>query len=86
MKTTVYMRVAWDKDARRKDHRRPRYMADQHPCNEPIYTAGGIALPTVSFAVELDLPDAMFERAATVIAELAVSEEEAEIGMQVRQR
>lgn len=86
MKTIAYMRVGWDKEARRKDHRRPRFEADQYPTDEPIKTAGGVILPTVFFAVDLDLPDAMFERAQTVIAELKIREKDAEIAATVRHR
>jgi hypothetical protein len=87
MKATVYLRVAVDKQARNMRGRQPRFAATQRPTVEPIYTTDHHrALPTVAFALALDLPDSMFERASEVIAELNISEDDAQIAATVVDR
>lgn len=56
---------------------KPRIQATTQPSDEPIKSQFGKALPTVSFAVEFDVPDVLFSRAEEVIATIAIPEESA---------
>lgn len=80
MKTTVYMRVGTQRNRRVKvDARTTR------PTSAPLYESNGDAMPTVAFAIKLELPDAMFNRAREVLAEITVPEEQAQIAAEVVQ-
>jgi hypothetical protein len=87
VKATVYLRVAIDENARTARGRQPRFAVTQRPSDEPIYdgTVDRHALPTVAFGIELDIPDALFERAGQVIAELTIPEDQATIAAEVKQ-
>jgi hypothetical protein len=78
MKVRTYVRVA------RGRNRKTKVAATVRSTDEPLYDSNREALPTVSFALDLDIPDAMFDRARQVIAEIAVPEEAAEIAASVK--
>lgn len=76
MKLKVYMRVA------RKGSR--RYVRSSlKPSHDPIYASTGEAIPTVSFAIELDLPEMAFRQAEQVVATLNI--QSPEIAAEVRE-
>lgn len=80
MKTRVHLRVARDKRGRGK------VVATLKPTDTPLYDGGNDALPTVAFAIDLDVPDVMFSRAAQVIASITIPEEQATIAADVVER
>jgi hypothetical protein len=80
MKVKAYLRVAKDRNGR------SRVQANAKPSQAPLTRSDGTILPTVSFAVELDVPDAMFRRAEQVIATLTIPESQAEIAAEVTER
>lgn len=82
MKVRTYIRVA----KKAPGSRSPHYMlkANVTPSTEPLYS-GPEPLPTVSFAIDLDLPDEMFKTAERVIAEIVIPPEAAEIAATVYQ-
>lgn len=51
--------------------------------HHPLYDSQGRVLPTVNFAVKLDIPDKAFTEAANVVAELRIPEEKLEIAAEV---
>ena len=58
---------------------RPRSpLASDRPSNEPLSITAG-HLPTVAFAIDIDIPDKAFRQAQQVIAELKISEEAIDI-------
>jgi len=80
MKLTAYIRVA-----RNPDRAKAQIAANLKPNTAPLTNSRGDALPTIAFAIKLDIPDAMFSRASQVIAELTIPEESAEIAATVRE-
>jgi hypothetical protein len=78
MKVKTYMRVGWD--AKR---RKAQVVANTKPSGRPLRRSDGEPLPTVAFAVELDLPDELFTRAERVIAMLSIPPESAVIAAEV---
>ena len=78
MKTTVYMRVGKQRNRRIKTDART-----SKPTSAPLYESNGDPMPTVAFALTVDLPDAMFDQARRVIAELTVPDEQAEVAAEV---
>jgi hypothetical protein len=56
---------------------KPRIIATTRSSAEPIKTQFGAALPTVAFAIEFDVPDALFEQAEQVVATVTIPEEAA---------
>jgi hypothetical protein len=78
MKTRVYVRVA-------KGPRGAQVAMTQKP-NHGALTSGreGKYLPTVAFALDLDVPDALFKRAELAVAELRVTEDSAQIAAELR--
>lgn len=56
---------------------KPRILATTRYSPEPIKTQFGHALPTVAFAIEFDVPDALFEQAEEIIATVSIPEEAA---------
>lgn len=78
MKVRVHLRVG-------KGERVTMVQASIKPSERPLTGSSGVPVPTVAFAVDLDLPDAMFKRAAHVIAEIKVPEEAARIAAEVVQ-
>lgn len=82
MKIRTYMRVA----RKSPGSRSPQYMlkANVTPSTEPLYS-GPNPLPTIAFAIDLDIPDEMFKSAERVIAEIVIPPEAAEIAADVHQ-
>lgn len=76
MKCKVYLRVA--KTGTRNGF---RVSASSKPNNEPMSsgTYSTVWYPTIAFAINLDLPDSLFEQAERVIADLVVGTERAEV-------
>lgn len=80
MRTRVYLRIARDKRGRGKA------VATLKPTDTPLYDSNNSALPTVAFAVDLNVPDVMFDRAAQVIASITIPEDQATIAADVVER
>lgn len=79
MKVKTYLRVA-------RGGRGVRVVASSKPNYQPLMKGSGWsekALPTAAFAVVLDIPDEIFERAETVLAEVTVDPSEAEVAAEV---
>lgn len=77
MKVKVHLRVA-------KGPRGPKVEASAKPNYSPIYQdkrgyGNREALPTVAFAVTLDIPDSAFKKAEEVVAEINLPEGQLEI-------
>ena len=62
---------------------RVKIAANARPSDEPLKDSNGYALPTVSFAIQLDIPDKLIYQAEQVIAELKISEDQARIVAEV---
>jgi len=77
MKVKAHIRVA------RNTNRRPMVVATAKPNSRPLTSASGDPLPTVMFAVEFDVADALLNKASEVIAQIKV--EQAEMAVQVEQ-
>lgn len=84
MKVTAYLRVATDERSRTAQGRRTKVVASNRPSDAPIYNSADEALPTVAFAIDLDVPDAMFRRAEDVVAELKVTPRSGKIAATVK--
>lgn len=81
MKAKVYLRVA---DSKNQGVR--VQASGTRPFLEPFYSGyPEKPVPTVAFAIELDIPEAAFTRAAAVVAEIDVPEEAIEIAAGVEQ-
>lgn len=80
MKAKVYLRVARHAHGRA---RRYKVEASPRPSHEPVRDSKQQALPTVAFAIELDLPDHLFDRAQAVIAEINITGSQAKIAAKV---
>lgn len=80
MKARVYLRVA--KTAKRGGNPGFKVAATVKPNAYPLEASDGW-LPTAAFAVDLDIPDVMFERASEVLAELVIDPEDASIAAQI---
>jgi hypothetical protein len=78
MKATVYLRVA-------KGPRGPKFAATTKPSRAPLTTGGWNEkhLPTVAFALLLNIPDEAFDQAGQVIAEIDVPAEQLSIAAEV---
>jgi hypothetical protein len=78
MKTTVYLRVA-------KGPRGAKFAASTKPNQRPL-TSGGwneTHLPTVAFALRLNIPDEAFDEAGRVVAEIDVPPDQLSIAAEV---
>lgn len=82
MKVRTYLRVGKKEPGRRGP--KALVKAGTMPSEEPLQDSMGRLVPTVAFAVDLDIPDEMFERAEQVIAELVVDAESATIAAKVK--
>lgn len=82
MKVKVYMRLG--KRTRRSKYGPAVVEAGVKPSLKPLSENNGTILPTVAFAVELDVPDSAFEQAEKVIAEIEVDEQSFDIAAEVR--
>lgn len=78
MKVRVHMRVG-------KGSRGPQVHASVKPSDRPLADSSGVPIPTVAFAIDFDLPEALFHRAEEVIAKLTVPEDQAKIAAEVAQ-
>ncbi len=79
----VYLRVA-------KGRRGYKFSATAKPNHEPLYIQGYNSrgrrknyLPTVHFALDLNIPRSAFEKASRVVAELSVPEEHLEVNAEI---
>lgn len=73
METIIYVRVARDRGGKIKIRGTEKSSVAQL---EITTYPKATPLPTVFFALRLDIPDAAFKRAETVIAELKLKEED----------
>lgn len=80
MKARAYVRVAKGRSGK------PIVTATARASAEPLKDPRGRALPTVAFAVELEIPDALFARAEEVIATMIIPEDAAIIAAEVKPR
>ena len=80
MKYPIYLRVA--KTGSRKGY---KVSASSLPNNEPLNSGSYNTtwFPTVMFAVNIDIPDELFNQAERVIAELNVSLKEARVSSEI---
>lgn len=78
MKVRVYLRVA-------KTQTKRGFSVDGRntPTNRPLEDRTRV-LPTVAFALDLDIPDALFAQAERVIAEISIPEEATQIAADVQ--
>ena len=79
MKAKIYLRVAKNPSGRTP----LRVDASAKPTYRPLTTSIGDPLPTLSFAVMLNIPDEAFRRAEQVIAEIDVPEDLVAIAAEV---
>jgi len=77
----VYLRVA------KYSGRNADFKVDARatPNHAPLESGTGVPLPTVAFAVDMDIPEKAFKRAEQVIATIAIPEEALEIAAEVIQ-
>jgi hypothetical protein len=82
-KLTVYLRVG------KRDGRQP-YMieANLKPSSVPLIQRGAynkpdVYLPTVSFGIDFNLPDELFEQASNIIGEINIAAKDAMIAATV---
>lgn len=87
MKCRVYMRIADNSESPRADF--PfKVNARVSPTDEPLYSRppgqrGSRPLPTAKFALDLDVPDAVFRYAEQVLAEIEVPEDVAQAAVEI---
>ena len=78
MKDKVYLRVAKTKRGKL------RYTASTRPSNAPISEQyGDTFLPTISFALELDIPDELFKKAEQTIAKINLEAKDVNINAEI---
>jgi hypothetical protein len=77
VKVTAYMRVGYVK---RRGHK--KLAVNAKPSHLPLMR-GEDTMPTVAFAIALEIPDAMFVQAEQVIAQITVPEEMAQVAADV---
>jgi hypothetical protein len=82
MKCRVYLRVAKTKKRSNSPGYKVAATLKVKASHEPLNTDARF-LPTAAFAVDLDIPDVMFERASEVLAELVIDPEDAAIAVQI---
>jgi len=66
-----------------ENERSYKVAATVKPSNAPLTSASGYLLPTVAFAVMLEIPDKAFKQAEQVIAEIRIPEKDLEICAEV---
>lgn len=82
-KVTAYLRVAkYGGDGRRAPF---KVSATARPNHTPLESGTGVPLPTLAFAVVLDIPDSAFKQAEQVIAEIRIPEDALQIAAEVKQ-
>jgi hypothetical protein len=77
MRVKTYVRVGFDKRTRQS-----KVETNPKPNYRPL-TRGNAPLPTVAFAIWLDVPDGMFAQAEQVIATLTIPESAVKIAAEV---
>ena len=82
MKVRAYVRVGKNSASARKPYRVDASASANHL---PLVASTGQTLPTIAFAIDLDIPDEMFNKAEQVIAEIVIPEEAVEIAAEVKQ-
>lgn len=80
MKQTVYLRIA--KHPRRSH---VKVTAGTKPNDAQLSDSAGNAMPTIAFAVDVNIPDDMFKQAQRVVAELDVTAEDVQIPVTLTQ-
>lgn len=80
MKVKTYLRVGYN-----KRNRKHTIVANVKPNNTPLYHGNGDAMPTLSFGIVLDIPDAAFAQAERIIATLTIPESAVTIAAEVEQ-
>jgi hypothetical protein len=81
MKVRIYFRVG--RSAR--SPRQPRFAVGRKPNPAALTNARNEPIPTVGFAIDLDVPDALFEQPSRVVAELTIPEPAADVLAIVRE-
>lgn len=82
-KVTAYLRVAkYGGNSRRAPF---KIAANSKPNHTPLESGTGVPLPTLAFAVELDLPDDAFKGAERVIAKITIPKDALKIAAEVKQ-
>lgn len=76
-KVKVHLRVASN------GTRRHKVQANINAVSAPLTDSNGYALPTIAFAVVLDIDPAAFRTAERVIAELAIGEDDVAIAAEL---
>lgn len=77
MRARIYLRVARDGYKYKVD---AGIKSSEMPLSKAVgYPAEKVFLPTVGFAVDFEIPDAMFSRASVVIAEINVQNKDVKI-------
>lgn len=89
MKVKAYIRVAHGKNTRNSRSAVTKVAVTQKPTNDALTYVDSrlgrhVTMPTVAFAVEFDIPDAMFKRAEQVIATMTIPEESATVAAVVK--
>jgi hypothetical protein len=80
VKIKTHLRVGYD-----KKRRKTSVVANVNPNHTPLSNMKGEYLPTVAFAIVLDIPDSAFAQAEQVIAEITIPESEIQIAAEVVQ-
>lgn len=85
MKVRAYLRVAKTGRGSRSPY---KIHASSKPDHRPLSSGYGrseTVLPTVAFAIDVDIPDKLFKQAEQVIAEITIPEDQAVIAAEVAQ-
>lgn len=77
MKTVIYLRIAKTKKGKTKVE------ASEEPNYAPL-KVGSRFIPTVSFGVEFDVPDELFQGASLIVGLLKLKTEEAKIATHIK--
>jgi hypothetical protein len=82
VKVRAHIRVGRNTQSARRPY---RVDASASPNQMPLVSSTGHTLPTVTFAIDLNIPDELFEQAQRVIAEITIPPEAAQIAAEVKQ-
>jgi hypothetical protein len=80
MKQTIYLRVG--KHVRGG---KPKVAAGTKPSDRQLADSAGNPMPTIAFAVDVNIPDEMFRTAQRVVAELDISADNVQIPVTLTQ-
>lgn len=81
MKARAYVRIAKGVGGGRRGY---KFAVSSGPNHEPLTNSHKAALPTVAFALDLDIPDELFKQAEKVVAEINITAKQAKIAAEVR--